>query len=727
MEDRAVSSNLAFIVASGIMLASISSIYTATDDLANLSATRVGEQVNLQNEANGLAYQILHTSGLVFDNGETVAWDADAGHADDLFRLGLVLQGSDPELLDFDKLRNLRLSGYDANNTDDEVNYLEVVEDQGYDLRNLGFHVRSKPTLQSVEEILNGGGIKDQTLKVSYLGHVNGTSEGAGGQSGSPGEGLVVGNVTCAVSPVDSKMLRYSLNIENGGSTATQFHTIFTIYTDYQPGDNLDTEPKLDRESQTFLVGVGGNEDAWVDVNHGPGTAAGRADCDGTDWVAVDIWDTTNQLLQHGPETPLGTASPDTAPGEFYAELDDEWVTSGATVTVRYAGSLVEHKDDLTLEVRTTGGSLVHSDAHEAKNNNDQWKFTFNAPANGDYEVFVKHEDNITATQQLLVAPNVDPYTPVGQVGETAYEEGQALRREVTMVDRIMHKFCPFYHDISGLQTLQNGLNLSSEDGSGTWTQRCGGAIPAFKDNVSLGGDQLYGDVYVDTKPSLEELVTQIAWNSGGNWTGRYDYVNMLVVGSDVMHSSLTKGWFKWPLKAWVEGGGTLLVFGSPDKQSSWLQPVFGVKEQGSGSGLSTPDANHPMLNTPDSLAWEDYETFGRGWDPDADDFTEVVKQGDVPVTLISEPGAFQQGTIILTTWLPGVMTDGDYNDRHGMMMMNNFLMQGYKDLFLDYGPAIPSGVPVLPTVEFASVYHPELEETVSLSVAIYVFPYTYG
>ena len=49
--------------------------------------------------------------------------------------------------------------------------------------------------------------------------------------------------------------------------------------------------------------------------------------------------------------------------------------------------------------------------------------------------------------------------------------------------------------------------------------------------------------------------------------------------------------------------------------------------------------------------------------------------------------------------------------------------MQGYRDLFLDYGPEIPEGgSEVIPAVRKAEILHPEFDDPITLDVIVYVF-----
>jgi hypothetical protein len=167
-------------------------------------------------------------------------------------------------------------------------------------------------------------------------------------------------------------------------------------------------------------------------------------------------------------------------------------------------------------------------------------------------------------------------------------------------------------------------------------------------------------------------------------------------------------------------------VFGSPDQSTQWLQSLFHVGQTSSSGGIRAPDTSHPMLTTPESLNFDQYSTSGKGWKytGGADDhFTDVVTQGSTPVTAISDPGDFGEGTIIMTSWRPYDLFGGGAgtSGTEGLAIMFNFLMQDYRDLFLDYGPPIPDGTSVIPAVGQSIVHHPGLGP-VPLDVVLYIF-----
>ncbi len=172
----------------------------------------------------------------------------------------------------------------------------------------------------------------------------------------------------------------------------------------------------------------------------------------------------------------------------------------------------------------------------------------------------------------------------------------------------------------------------------------------------------------------------------------------------------------------------------------NWLQPILHTGTKSSSGGVSVPDSAHPILHVPDELDYVRYNHQNQVWDfrgsHDADIlFTQVVAQGTSPnyepILAVSKPGAIQNedtgtsGTVVLTTWLPYDLFQGADNARkttEGLKFVNNLLMMGYGDLYLDYGPPIPEKTNVIPAVRYAQIRHPDLADPVQLSLNVFVF-----
>lgn len=682
--DDAVSSTFAFIIAVGIMLGSVGAVYTATQGIASQGVLRETEQVNLQSEAAALKQIILDSPGIITGGG---AWDeAGSPSADDLVRLGLLEpDGSGVQLA---KLQNLRLAPYAADSSDGYANYDEVRTALGLHDKGLDFHIRTTPTLQSLEDILNDPGLRDPNLKVTYIGNVDSVSTGGAAID----EGLIVNDFVCTASPTDGPSWRISVDITNGGTTTTQFFVVFEI-----DGGNT-----LTRQDQTGLVAPGATTTVHVDVENILGFT-----CDPSTTIDVDIVDPVQLLRSQTLTGPaIGTAPTLTTLLEFHAETGSSYTSVGDTVRVSYYGG-ASVADGLLLDVRSgtdPSGSLVHSDedvvSFLAKN---RYMDIPGSLSPGEYTAYLTHvPSGVVSTQRILIGPEPDAYSPDLSPG-TVYDEDPSVAVEVGFINDLVNQFCPTYYD-----------NMANSPIGADWDARCSD----FK-----SGDPQPGDIFPDLKPDMREMGDRLLWPDG---SPRYDIVNTLVVGSNVAHNAMTDQHIGGPIEEWVLGGGTLIVFGSPDQATQWLQSIFHVGQASSSGGISTPDVSHPLLTTPESLSYEDYDTSDKGWKYTGggeEFFTNVVEQGDTTVTAVSDPGDFGEGTVILTSWRPyDLYGDGGSTSGEGLSMMYNFVMHGYRDLFLDYGPPLPADVPIVPAAGRSFVDHPDLGP-ITLDFTLYLFP----
>lgn len=709
--QEAVTSTYAFVIAVGIMLTSVAAVYTATNDLAAPGTVEEVEQVNLQSEAAWLKDIIIGSPGIV--NGGA-PWDERTLSADDLVRLGLL--EPDGSGLQIEKMRNLRLAPRVANDTDGWANYEEVRTQLGLDDKNLDFHIRAKPTLQSAAEIAVNSALRDQQLKVTYIGNVSSEYSGV-----AVDNGLSVTDFSCGPSPAGGPSYRYSINVTNGGQSDTQFFVVFDITND---------GTTVTRQDQSGLVAKdGGWEVIHVDIEN-----TDDVDCDADSTADVDILDPAQILRTESLSSPTVDATDPGSPtgshpngdGSFYITAGNPVYANATdeTISISYYGD-VANNDPLELEIREgtdPSGTLAHSVNTTANNGQGQAHIDID-PSDlngaGVYTAYMTHPDDtgVTATQRfLLVAPGDEPgaFTPAGASGQASYEEDPAMAIEIGFLDKLTEQFCPTYYD-----------DKTNSSIGADWDDRCSDFKEPLGENpVNLWDGQVQpGDVFPDLQKELWEMESRLTYSNG---TPRYDITNTIVVGSNVAHNSMTSNNFGDPLEQWVLGGGTLIVFGSPGQSTQWLQNLFHAGQASSSGGISAPDISHPLISTPEYLDYAEYETSEKGWKytGGADDhFTNVVEQGSTPVTAISDPGDFGEGTIVLTSWLPYDLFgtgDGSSSDE-GLRLMQNFLMQSYRDLFLDYGPPLPDGAPAIPAVGRSYVDHEDLGQ-ITIDFVLFVF-----
>lgn len=233
-----------------------------------------------------------------------------------------------------------------------------------------------------------------------------------------------------------------------------------------------------------------------------------------------------------------------------------------------------------------------------------------------------------------------------------------------------------------------------------------------FDPTTNLGGD-----VFGDDTNGPSELTDVLS---------RY---TTLVVGSEVAQTALTPANTKHAIAEWVQAGGNLLVLGTYTQQSRWLEPIYHAAQENANGGISAPDPTHPVLSSPNELEYDRYLDRGRAWRiSDGAEFTHVLSRGaqangDVDDTLaVSAPGALGNGTVVLTSYMPGSLTEPQ-DDMEAKRLLHNLMSQGYTMLFLDYGPPIPPSVPVGSASRLVAVEHPNVPgAVVEIKLVLYLF-----
>ncbi len=211
--------------------------------------------------------------------------------------------------------------------------------------------------------------------------------------------------------------------------------------------------------------------------------------------------------------------------------------------------------------------------------------------------------------------------------------------------------------------------------------------IPAVPLATLVDPNLLAGDVFPDQKQYLNIVLPS-----------RLAGYEVLIIGSNVDHSALTSAAVKSTIQTWVDGGGTLIVFGSDSQSFQWLESTLGVGIETANGGSYAPDVDHPLLKEPYPLDWPAYNTFNQAWGGktggNSDNFDEtfqhVIASGDGDTLAVSRDGAFGDGRIFLTTFRAADIAN-DISLAESMNLINNLVVYSDRShLFLDYGPAPP-------------------------------------
>lgn len=687
-KDRsAATSMFAFLIAGFLFIGATGAILVAGTDLGTRTLDS-GEAAGHQTSAASIATLLMESPGFGLDpDGDWV------GGADDLIRLGL--QNSTTDRLDFEKFENLAAAPLAVDATDGLVNYPEARESLGLAGEGLDFHVRAYPAIESVQVLLDKG-IKDPNLRVAYVGHQEGSVSG-----GDPSDGLSVSFPNPCTTDGDDEW-HLNAQINNGGTATTQFNVKFHAVLD---------GTAIDQTSNTFEVPAGSSATVTLEV---PNTA--DVACTEGSTVAVEVWDPSNHLLD--ADTTLAasdvpSAPPNTSPRLLFSNPSKEYFADDEDVVIAYDGEL-EKNDELWLTIYKAGDlttPIYETDPgtpHKVPQSQNHWKFdpipasTFD-PHGSKFWAYVSDGESLAGDRFLVQSPGPGDFSPSS--GSVTYEWADSVAIEVGILNDLVEKFCPFEHD-------SKAANLTSEDPD--WGPRCG----------TFQANPLPGDVFPDDKDVANTDLRDRLLDGSGN--PRYDETNTLVVGSNVAHNSMTSNHIKDAIGLWVHGGGTLIVFGHDDKNVQWLQSIFHAGIESSSGGVTVPDGDHPILRVADALSPQDYDNHDKAWKFNSGTeslFTHIVLEDGEPTLTISNPGALTDGTVILTAWLPYDLfgSGADPDNLEAYALVNNFLMQGYRDLFLDYGPQIPDLASATPSLRTAAIDHPELG-TLELTVKVWVF-----
>jgi len=224
------------------------------------------------------------------------------------------------------------------------------------------------------------------------------------------------------------------------------------------------------------------------------------------------------------------------------------------------------------------------------------------------------------------------------------------------------------------------------------------------------------GDIFADDSNGPHDIVDVLS---------RY---TTLVVGSQVTQTALNAASTKYAIADWVQAGGTLVVLGTVDVQSRWLEPVYHAAQTNANGGISAPDPSHPVLTTPNRLSHQSYLDNARAWSiKDGTPFTHVLSRGisgnsRLDTLAVGEPGAFGNGTVVLTSYLPGALADPQ-DDAEAKRLLHNLMSQSFNMLFIDYGPELREGVPIGTAERLVAVEHPNVPGAiVEVKLVLYVF-----
>lgn len=189
------------------------------------------------------------------------------------------------------------------------------------------------------------------------------------------------------------------------------------------------------------------------------------------------------------------------------------------------------------------------------------------------------------------------------------------------------------------------------------------------------------GDIFGDDVNGPSEIARVLA---------RYD---LIVIGSDVDQDALMAAGTRHGLHEWLRAGGTLVVLGHQHQSARWLEATAQIGLQPSRSSTAV-DGDHALLNWPAPLDIGSYQGHSRAWRVPDGAFDAPVSTAEGILLGVSRPGAYGHGTLVLSGYLPGLLT-APISDAAGRALLHNLLVHATSTWSLDYGPPVPDHTPV--------------------------------
>lgn len=206
--------------------------------------------------------------------------------------------------------------------------------------------------------------------------------------------------------------------------------------------------------------------------------------------------------------------------------------------------------------------------------------------------------------------------------------------------------------------------------------------VPSFRTERYEPTLAAEGDVFGDDTNGPSEISRLLP---------RYDAV---IVGSNVDHDALMPSATRQGIYEWTLDGGALLVLGLQHQPSRWLEATAGIGLQPTNAPGQV-DRDNSLLAWPANLRAEEYRQHGRAWRmQQPDQFEAAATAAQDALLAVSKPHAFGNGSLVLSAYLPGLLTS-PHDDAEGQKLLGNMLAHGTAVWSVRFGPDVPEGVPV--------------------------------
>lgn len=199
-------------------------------------------------------------------------------------------------------------------------------------------------------------------------------------------------------------------------------------------------------------------------------------------------------------------------------------------------------------------------------------------------------------------------------------------------------------------------------------------------------GDAQTGDGWVVDDVTLTNQTLQTV----AQWPFEEPEYDVLILGSNVDAAALRAADVSLAAANFVrEHEGHLIALGG-QTDASWLAPTLRAGARDAPAVALPADPSHPLLDTPNVLAWSAYPALGSSWDvPAPENALFVPATAHLAASVLGAFGG--NGSVVLSSYLPAQLAE----EEGAAFFANMITYSKYVSLYADVGPAIPSGVPI--------------------------------
>jgi hypothetical protein len=243
------------------------------------------------------------------------------------------------------------------------------------------------------------------------------------------------------------------------------------------------------------------------------------------------------------------------------------------------------------------------------------------------------------------------------------------------------------------------------------------------------------GAIFPDVADYLEEHLTAAITDEQGR--GVLDKYNVIVIGAGAKPAAFGGLTVKTALAEWLEAGGYLIITG-PNQPTNWMLSLVGAHFVGDNPGQSLrAEDNHEVINVPEPrLSYSTYDPRAHAWvfqGASENHFEKVIwghTSSRALLAISKGEGEFGDGRVLLSSFrlsdlmgaTPAVCLEATLNQGglcESIVYLHHLLTVPFSDLYVNYGPEVPRGVPIGTHTRLVVVNHPRFGGSIDLLVTV--------